>query len=320
MKMNCKFSKVKIRVEYGILLLRKEKEFELVDNSFNLKSTCPFLLNEKRLAIAQWSLPLIYKYAINLLQKSKDKFQISKIILFLNPEHYTCWNLRRSFIQGAKNFDFKREFQYTNLIQTKYPKSETIWNYKKWLIKKMENISNEFLEIEFDHCSKCSEIYPRNYYAWSYRVFLLNHFKNESILKSEFSKIKNWIQRHVSDHSAVHYITLLLDDMKNNDLLLNQMYFNQHLIINFPGHESLWIYRRYLMKNLKIDDIIKSEYNDEYYQYNIPTVENEISFCKQVFQDKEMERYEDQKSFAKAYLLNILDDSYINIKKDLQNI
>lgn len=296
-------------MEYGILLLPKEKDYELIDNSLNYKSTSPFLLKDKRLAIAQWTLPLIYKYALNLLKNSQNPFSISKIILFINPEHYTCWNIRRMEIEKNENFDFIKEFQYTNLIQTKYPKCEVIWNYKKWMMKKMKKVTNEFIEKELDHCSKCSEIYPRNYYAWAYRVFLLNNFKNDDILNMEFKKMMEWIPRHVSDHSAIHHMTLVLDDLNNNDLFMEQMYFSQYLIINFPGHESLWIYRRFLFKKLKIDENIKCEYSDEHYKYLLPTIENETLFCNQCGNDTEMERYEDQKKYSKSYLSYILSEN-----------
>jgi hypothetical protein len=66
-----------------------------------------------------------------------------------------------------------------------------------------------------------------------------------------------WTRRHVSDHSSFHYLHFILETQLSNIAtqddwkifllqMVRQFCFSTFLIVFFPGHESLWLYRRSL--------------------------------------------------------------------------
>jgi len=131
-----------------------------------------------------------------------------------------------------------------------------------------------FFEGEMENCTKAVTIYPRNYYAWTYRQHVITQLMNFDFLsnkaqveeirchcvKSKLDELFNWLKRNVSDHSCVNHLIILMkaykkalvDQGNEKELayyliyLLKQFYYNQYLIIFFPGHQSLWTLRRFL--------------------------------------------------------------------------
>jgi len=141
------------------------------------------------------------------------------------------------------------------------------------------------------NCEKTVTIYPRNYYSWSYRQQLVNMLMSSdflplnelkiirvNLLKSKLEDLFNWLKRNVSDHSCVNHIIILMKfykkallDLGNEKEMpyfliysLKLFYYSQYLIIFFPGHEALWVLRKYLWIYL-IDnsDLFEKHFTDE---------------------------------------------------------
>ncbi|KAL5521368.1 hypothetical protein ACEPAG_9294 [Sanghuangporus baumii] len=155
------------------------------------------------------------------------------------------------------------------------------------------------LQAEFDLTSRTCEVYPRNYFAWSHRWLCFQSCLNsytrlcsqrsstsrsthsepnhtppsmmniKDLISSEISSVKVWIDRHISDYSAVDYICRVVEALENNSYLHTPLHSDtfpssdddvrsqsspnyvsellQHalsLVESYPSHESLWLYLR----------------------------------------------------------------------------
>jgi hypothetical protein len=95
----------------------------------------------------------------------------------------------------------------------------------------------------------------------------------------EINQLKSYTRKHPRDHSGFHYLSTLIETLSEfhlefnslNEILLDLFFHCQLLIIYFPGHESIWLFRRFLfqflinhesmdLRELKIEN---KEYEDE---------------------------------------------------------
>lgn len=143
-------------------------------------------------------------------------------------------------------------------------------------------------------CREVAERYPKNYYAWTHRRYFLGEIITESLpttisvarkmelLEEEWEDIvTGWLNLHVSDHSAAHYASQILEMWTNMQLLQLQQSSSlidgssttstctknssnyslqqlatkvlsqvQALIERNESHETLWILRRMTVRIL----------------------------------------------------------------------
>ncbi|KAI0332949.1 protein prenylyltransferase [Cubamyces sp. BRFM 1775] len=129
---------------------------------------------------------------------------------------------------------------------------------------------------EFGIAEQACEIYPRNYYAWTHRylctealvICLGQHSAGSQDSKARLADVwqverrrsREWIERHVSDYSAMQYANRLesLHHGLENTVLGSlgssreppdkveepASHHAWHLVQAFPAHESLWLYLR----------------------------------------------------------------------------
>ena len=147
-------------------------------------------------------------------------------------------------------------------------------------------LPRETIERELSIASKACEIYPRNYFAWSHRHFcmqLVMHLLSAGLdstdleemamlISNEVTAMRRWIEQHISDSSAVHYLVTILDHLDAAGLkdvlplvspnpesglipyvdsvsscvedLSSSMCHAISLVKSYPDHESLWQYFR----------------------------------------------------------------------------
>ena len=135
-------------------------------------------------------------------------------------------------------------------------------------------ISHE-LNIVYHTC----ETYPRNYHAWSHWHFAINvcyasiHLSDDyatkrdffGVIAHEYSRLQEWVDRHVSDYSAVHQLCQTQNLMRYLEStrfyeaeaetrlahkpLANHAYT---LVAAYPSHESLWLYLRVSLAELSL--------------------------------------------------------------------
>lgn len=135
-------------------------------------------------------------------------------------------------------------------------------------------IPSETIRYEFDVIARACELYPRNYYAWIHRYHCLQALDSLSqtstqslpyvdALREEFETMKTWIERHVSDYTAIHHICQVYESLRRHQ---DREHMNQiglamdtrvsssesgmlfehciSLLTAYPTHESLWLYLR----------------------------------------------------------------------------
>jgi len=163
-----------------------------------------------------------------------------KILLLLST-------LKQQYCNNELNFIgiFRKEMKFLNLLAKYQPKHAEYWEYRIWLIKSflfkngVDHFNNFRNVLDFSEemifCQNVCEFYPRNYYCWTYRQFLTLHWlsslskligrdvEDEGTsdlihyvtihLKMELARIQKWLSRHISDHSGIHYLSILLSSL-----------------------------------------------------------------------------------------------------------
>lgn len=158
-------------------------------------------------------------------------------------------------------FGVLQEVKLLNLLSTKHPKSEESWSHRRWLLHFTEKLNidkqlfKKLCKLDMTVCERCAKLYPRNYFAWAYRRLVITSLKSDKeFIYEELENMKKYAKKHVSDHSGFSYVQFLFEELYRNfgvtkeflEKLIDQFYFDQFLIINYPGHEALWAYRRFL--------------------------------------------------------------------------
>ncbi|XP_046678380.1 protein prenyltransferase alpha subunit repeat-containing protein 1 [Homalodisca vitripennis] len=200
------------------------KEFQTLLVTLN-ENRSPVHHEDHSLGLESWCVPHVYCYAYNLLmdirqqkRKREDAEHINQLLLgalLLNPDVTVFWNMRRELTSLDPQF----ELHFTSVVLTRKPKSGEVFNYRKWLIKKMLDAfpSNPGLVTSEVHvCQMAADLYSNNYYAWNHRIWCLNQLPQDSgsyisFLIDEWMQTHQWVSVHVSDHSGFQYRQHLLD-------------------------------------------------------------------------------------------------------------
>ncbi|KIK90761.1 hypothetical protein PAXRUDRAFT_151179 [Paxillus rubicundulus Ve08.2h10] len=210
----------------------------------------------------------------------------SSVLILANPSHQTALNARKLLVK-KKLIDPRTELCFiASLLSSQHcAKHAELWYHRRWLLsyeahetwpparlpagvgetrRDLLFASQTDLQQELGLLSHACEVYPRNYFAWTHRLscvrsLLSNHLTNPSkdpnfvvILRREIDGIKRWIEHHVSDYSAVHYIlTLSRDVLQCKSLFLEEVIDKEGMLAHaialvreYPGHEALWLYAR----------------------------------------------------------------------------
>lgn len=146
---------------------------------------------------------------------------------------------------------------------------------RKWIsaegLQSLPCIPLKDIKKEFGIIRGACEMYPRNYHAWSHWQFIVDavygvlstykdHPQHLNVLADEFITLHHWVNRHVSDHTAIHHLcnfSQLFYDLDGQYPLhlinrfsgippLNSLLAEQALTLatSYPTHESLWMYLR----------------------------------------------------------------------------
>jgi len=153
--------------------------------------------------------------------------------------------------------------------------------------------------------------------------------------------MQHWVTLHVSDHCGFHHIQQILQQIQktcnissNNsihyiDFLEEEFSLTNKLILQYPGHESIWCHRRFLiyhwinlvesssfgksfdsnsdpyseMANVENDQIF-----DKFQQLSYsPTLTSELQFVQCCKAENTIVNFTDQRNFATIYLLWLLE-------------
>ena len=197
----------------------------------------------------------------------------TSIILLANPGHQTALNMRKKLVvSGYLSPRDELEFTRSLLSLKQCSKVSILWHHRRMMLFCLlsENglTDEQFVTIplgidqlkkEFSIALSACVTYPRNYFAWNHRSLCMLCCASQArtspahaeLLKEEKKNMKDWINAHISDHSAMYYICRLFDilrsqaDQSTRQQLINEQ--NEHvleLLQRYPSHESLWLYLR----------------------------------------------------------------------------
>lgn len=175
----------------------------------------------------------------SILMQSKNPQLASEIGALIGSHDEHIWIMRTKY-----SYPKEKEIQLCHLGLTVNPKSPGAYSHLKVLLQGTND--KELIYNEFKFCQRLTGRRPRNYLLWSYRSWLHTNFKIEN---DELEWTLNWISQHPSDSSAFSYLQCIMP--KDEKTIISYFRENTKMIIDFPGHESLWMFRRYLMQLLK---------------------------------------------------------------------
>lgn len=210
----------------------------------------------------------------------------SSIILLVNPAHQTALNTRKRLVQNLVLSPGRELLFVTALLRVRdCAKQSIVWDYRRWLLQHLYGtyemqpstvtvpssvpaLPSYAFAKEFEIISRACETYPRNYHAWAYWHFIMETLflsvessdsdekrKGEYIvvLTDEFQHLRQWVEQHISDYSAMHQFCYLVRryhhiDSPHIDLRVfdAESLFDHaiSLVTAYPSHESLWLYLR----------------------------------------------------------------------------
>ncbi|KAI0767015.1 hypothetical protein C8Q74DRAFT_1277539 [Fomes fomentarius] len=207
----------------------------------------------------------------------------SSVILLVNPAHQSALNARKRLVR-AGSLDATHELHFTSALLTlrEGSKQSILWHHRRWLLRRMHPSPTPFISTpsskdgvdtlygvalraeafraEFAAVEQACEVYPRNYHAWAHRFLcaeaLVCVLRSEGegspsgladVLEEEIEKTRVWIERHVSDYSAMQYHCRLRDLVRTARSEQHTSGVCDHaidLVRVYPTHESLWLYLR----------------------------------------------------------------------------
>lgn len=205
----------------------------------------------------------------------------STILLLANPSHQTALNARKHLVRKHLIDPHAELRLMASLLSSQHcAKHAELWYHRRWLLSaacnsqfsdaasvdsycRLRFASQEALQHELQLVSRACELYPRNYFAWTHRLICMQSLLSDyltgmdtvgfvPIFRNEIAGIKGWIDRHVSDYSAIHTILALSQAaFRSGDLSLMELIIEEDLLAHaislvqeYPAHEALWMYIR----------------------------------------------------------------------------
>ncbi len=272
---------------------------------------------------------------------SKELLQLTRAVLMFNADNATAWNIRKRLIQ-QEQYNVKDDLTFSALILSKHPKSPETFAHRKWLLVKLKQqtvgsfteqscvkgtrqdqvVSQEMQDIvnrELEVCTSAARKYRNNYHAWTHRIWLLKTYcpSNPDILESELEFTSVWMSHNVSDFSGYHYRQVVLTAyhgfmeeiiektkiLQNCQVLLRELGSISKGIKDFPGHETLWNHRRFIVQ-LLLKLLPQCEGVDTDFTNIQDIIQSERQFCASVTQQASLDQFsaEWEKTLNNKYL------------------
>lgn len=222
----------------------------------------------------------------------------SSILILANPSHQTALNARKHLVR-MHLIDPYAELRFmASLLSSQHcTKHAELWYHRRWLLSaaydphlpdtmgmdsysRLQFASQEALQQELKLVSRACELYPRNYFAWTHRLICMRSLLSDyltgtdtvgfvQIVRHEIAGVKGWIDRHVSDYSAIHFIlTLSQAAFQSGDSSLVITIIEEDildhaisLVQEYPVHKALWMYIR---AALSISDSLQAQQTQQF--------------------------------------------------------
>jgi protein prenyltransferase alpha subunit repeat containing protein 1 len=223
-------------------------------------------------------------------ENTKGLAHSTSVLILVNPGHQSAWNSRKYLVQcQSLNPDEELRFTAALLTVRECAKHSLLWHHRRWLLRRVCTRSLHAAEVplhthgyamddedslrgydlapsrlrdEFTACTAAANTYERNYFAWTHRtrcldalVATLHTIQSDrksllELLSEEMSSVALWIERHVSDYTAMQYrcrlqlLTYSLDISSSSYTFPSVYSHARSLLVAYPDHESLWYYLR----------------------------------------------------------------------------
>jgi protein prenyltransferase alpha subunit repeat containing protein 1 len=257
--------------------------------------------------------------SVNIFKK------ILRSLLIVNGDNYTAWNQRKQLIL-QDHITFDEEVEFSSLMLTKHKKSTETWAHRRWVLERLwktRTLSAEDCSKEFELCASIAKTRVRNYYAWSHRLWCLQHADIKAWLE-DYKWIQQWNKTMLSDYSAWHHREEILklfleyekkqhnqdsntdtsnDNNINPSIKLNmqpiwirELEDNRDYILSYAGHESLWMYRRFLFSKwiqIKLEQQSTDVFTIDMTKHDASegTIQGEISFVQSSILNTKVDEY-----------------------------
>ncbi|KAF8905989.1 rab-protein geranylgeranyltransferase [Gymnopilus junonius] len=217
---------------------------------------------------------------------SRDAFDLTTLLLQINPEFYTIWNYRRLILLNGLFVNVPAELVKDILLDElgmtmsalkAHPKVYWIWNHRRWCLEQIPYGPGQESEShyagwkqtawdrELTVAEKMLDVDARNFHAWGYRRYVLDSMPNPRPESNELIYTARKIEANFSNFSAWHQRSKALaslwtqgklDESKSREdefeLLRNAMYTD-------PNDQSVWIYHRWLVGTESSREILERE-------------------------------------------------------------
>jgi len=203
------------------------------------------------------------------------------LLIVANPAHQTAFNVRKKLI-GLGELLAPRDLDLTAALlagSKESAKSSIVWDHRRWIFRRLHPPTNspiisesqtsrapELLENsllaklpigvvdrELQLIARCCELYPRNYHAWTHWTFCMQSVlltargRYDDIVRSEYQRLLQWVDRHVSDYSAMHCVfamwTMFHKALEDGGLPC-PLRHSLALLTDYDHHEAVQLYVR----------------------------------------------------------------------------
>jgi hypothetical protein len=211
------------------------------------KGYLSILINEHYLIIYE-TFKKVYKGIVRSILQNKAKhidknmLYVLNYILIFSPEFYTIYSLKKRMLMSSKDqLLLFNEFNFINCINLKNRKCSISWDYRLFIIKRLENVNIDKIEefrnkyntligllgvVDFNN-KLCYDLLlldninageKRNYHLWKYLVHLMRFYDNlqEKLCLLIFAV--NALINDSMDHSAFSFLVTFGDYLQSRSL------------------------------------------------------------------------------------------------------
>ena len=127
---------------------------------------------------------------------SKRVYDLTSIVIPINPTNYTAWVLRRECIDKVKEIDINEELNWLNNMCILHQKNYQMWHHRKLLIEKMNDASHEKNLLD-----EIFKVEPKNFHAWTHRIWMIRRFNN---VEGEYDFIEKMLEDDIKNNMYGH--------------------------------------------------------------------------------------------------------------------
>lgn len=229
-----------MKIDEFIEVSKNVKSIEAVSD-FYIPETDGYVVSGDEMAMTKSFLKELTKFSIAELENEPEKASLIGVLIGSHDERPF---ILRKTLKSQTETDLKNEIDLCHKGLTVNPKCPGAFARIRELLLNFKS-DTQLIKQEYEFCNFLTPKRPRNYLLWTHRIWLYDNFPHEI---EDISWIQNWTQIHPSDSSAYSYYQHIMP--KTVDALMKELQTNTKNLFEFPGHETLWSFRKFLINSL----------------------------------------------------------------------